>query len=122
MWAGRAVSVSDDCRDLGAVKSFPDNSVAFLTCVPAFVVHGVGSDFSVYLAVAPQDSREPLRWDNRRHVFFSAVHGESFNLMGEPVAAAGDRGLLRCPIEIVGGRLLLLAPGTSPTDIRQACG
>lgn len=107
VWAFRASHVSDDCLDLGSTASFPDNSVSFVPCVPAFVVHGIDTDFAVYLA--DQRNGKELHWDERRHVFSSEDGRKTYNVQGEPLAEAPGRALVRCQIRIDSGRLLLIS-------------
>ena len=121
IWAGRAATTREDCRDLGPVALYPDNSVASWPCIPAFVVHGVGTDFAVYLAVDPLTGGA-LRWDGRRHLFSSPAGRRTYDPAGRPIGAPGGRPLIRCPVRIVAGHLVVLAAGGSSEEVRRACG
>jgi Rieske Fe-S protein len=115
-------SQSDSCRELGQVDSFPPNSVSFEPCIPAFVVHGLGRDFTVFLAETPHLRGEPLRWNAKERLFVSPFHGEKFNLLGEPVAGPARRPLWRCPITVDSDQLLVdVPPGMPGSRIREHC-
>lgn len=107
-------SEPESCSELGDLDSYPPNSVTFEPCIPAFVVHGLEGDFTVFLAETPHFPGEPLRWDARERLFFSPFHGEKFNLAGEPVAGPANRPLWRCPIAIDGDELLVDVPADTP--------
>jgi hypothetical protein len=105
IWVVRVDVASDDCLDLGSTESFPPNSVSFVPCVPAFVVHGIGSDFAVYPVHQRDD--EAVHWDERRHLFHSKEGKKTYNLKGEPLSGVRSRALVRCRIRIENGRLRL---------------
>jgi Rieske Fe-S protein len=114
-------SDQEDCRDLGPVATFPQNSVTLVKCVPSFVVRGRGDDFAVYLAKAPHLAGEELKWNSRRRFFFSPAHGERFALNGEILRGPAKGPLWRCPTMIESDRLWIDAPGSEPATIRRAC-
>ena len=108
IWAIRAHD--RHCEVIGAVQQFPDNSVSFVKCVPAFVVHGVGADFAVYVARSPHLANEPLQWDATRRVFVSPLHGETYDVRGRHLSGPGGPALWRCPSDIRSGLLTIEAP------------
>ncbi len=120
-WLARTSADGRDCRDLGPVGSFPENSVARWSCIPAFVVHGVGRDFAVYVAIDPTGGG-PLRWDRRRHVFVAPTSGLTFGIAGQALGRPGGPGLLRCPWRIAAGHLVVAAPSSDPIEVQRACG
>lgn len=109
-----------DCRDLGSVAGFPDNSVSFARCARVYVVHGLGDDFAIYLAETPHLPYEPLRYDPIRHRFFG-LHGETFDVRGLPLRGPAQGALFRCPARIEDGDLVMEAESPAFAAIRVAC-
>jgi Rieske Fe-S protein len=110
------------CGDLGPMSGYPENSVAYVKCVPAFVVRGIDDDFAVYVAKVPHMPNEPLEWDNARRLFVSPFHGETFTLQGQPVSGPARRALWRCPIEIdPRNHLVIRAPTPEPENLGSFC-
>jgi hypothetical protein len=109
------------CRDLGEANAIPENSVAAGGCAPVFVVHGVGDDFAVYLALAPHLDNEPLEWNPRKRLF-EGLHGEEFDVTGSAVRGPAAHGLWRCPFNVLYGHLVVdVDRGAGDAQIAQAC-
>ena len=109
-----------DCRNLGNVVRFPDNSVSYVACARVYVVHGLGEDVAVYLAEAPHLPHEPLRYERSRHRFVG-LHGEAFDVRGLPLKGPAQRPLFRCPTTTEDGNLVVEAESSDPAAIRAAC-
>ncbi len=109
-----------DCRDLGSLVRFPDNSVSFVPCARVYVVHGLGEDFAVYLAESPHLPHEPLRYEPSRHRFVG-LHGEAFDVRGLPLRGPTQGPLFRCPTGTEDGDLVIEAESSDPAAIRAAC-
>lgn len=120
IWAIRAHD--RHCEVIGAVQTFPENSVSFVKCIPAFVVHGVGADFAVYVARSPHLANEPLQWDATRRVFFSPLHGETYDVRGRHLSGPGGPALWRCHSKIRSGLLTIEAPpNASSESLAEIC-
>ena len=112
---------SAPCQDLGRLKSFRPDTVSFVSCVPAFVVTA-GPEPVVFLALTPHLAGEPLRWDERRRVFYSPFHGEQFDSSGHLLSGPARRDLWRCPVAVRNGELWIAVPGgTRSEDVKNAC-
>ncbi len=116
----RAHFQTADCRNLGDAHRFQVNSVSFIPCLRAYLVHGTGQDFALYLAESPHLPGEPLRYDQTRHRFFG-LHGETFDLRGHLLKGPAAGPLIACPLRIEDGALLIEAPSPEPAEIRAAC-
>jgi Rieske Fe-S protein len=110
------------CQNLGHVKSFPPDTVSFVSCVPAFVVVTASEEPIVFLARTPHLAGESLRWDARNRVFYSPLHGERFDVLGRLLSGPALRDLWRCPVTINSEELwIVVSEGTSSEDVKKAC-
>jgi hypothetical protein len=112
------------CGNLGPLDAFPQNSVSYVRCVPAFVVSDSYRHIAVYYGYLSSSGRNvPLAWDEREQLFTAG--GRSFVIDGREYidgSAHGPSVLTRCPTKESDGRLFIVSPeGTSPSAAATAC-
>lgn len=110
-----------ECRDLGSLDSFTEESVRYFECVPLFVVHS-GDNYYALLALSTHMPSEPVEWNRDERLFISPFHGEAFDIRGNVIKGPANGPLEPCPLVQEDGHLFVDVPTeTEDEDIRRFC-